>query len=517
MLPDTIVVRTLRLHEVDCPLTLEEDNYTVGVGEWPPCWLPESEGLRYSDEQKVTLADQHFRDSFKMRAVGADELMQSIYGLAGALNFGTPISFDPPRHKMLCARTLKCRDVPREELIRNFLKLDLKHGRLTTEEDRSIITGFVREYGPFIPFDAFMSKHIMDIGDMIDQWASMDMQPQLVMITSEGKERANEPVFAPYRRIEADHMMEPRHFHGKFLMFFEAFAIWHEVAAKIDASIRDGHADHAATDALRHMRAACMQAGQTEMAGGKVVRLERTQVAMPGTEGAAALVESLEERIKLLDEKYRYSKAEAVLAECKDIDRKIERAEKWSKGELERTPPTRKKRAVKPFAFSGEEEELVRRTMEMLANKTSGKTDDLTRRDLQKVRETLGGMIRDDIRLTETEREAEDALIRRQSAEREATRLKTIRAAVEEALTIIALEDPMQELRTKYELRAEVLFRHFIEQQDSWHIENDLHLTEKQHRSRREAAMRRFMDICPLELLPVSPTKKKPGRPKRAN
>jgi len=86
-------------------------------GEWPPCWIPEGSDRQYSDEQMVTLADAHFRNCLNMRFVGADEVMQSIYGVASASNFGKPISFDLSRYKMLCASQPKYRDVPREELI----------------------------------------------------------------------------------------------------------------------------------------------------------------------------------------------------------------------------------------------------------------------------------------------------------------------------------------------------------------------------------------------------------------
>jgi len=36
--------------------------------------------------------------------------------------------------------------------------------------------GFVREHGLFVHFNSFTPKHFMNIGDMIDQWASMEMQ-----------------------------------------------------------------------------------------------------------------------------------------------------------------------------------------------------------------------------------------------------------------------------------------------------------------------------------------------------
>lgn len=490
---DTIRVTVLELQEVDCPLVLDMDDFDVDHGEWPPCWLPPSE-FPYTDEQKVTLTDQHYRNAYMLRSTSAWDLMESLYGTA-ALNLGTPISFDPERGKMLCAKFPKYRDVDVHKMVQDFLNLDLSHEPTTNDRDRALIIDFVQWYSPFVPFDSFAGGHLMTVDDMMDRWAQPDMERQYVITKVKGDEWKSQSVFAPYRNLVEDET-KSRIFHGRFLMFFEAFALWHEAARIVHRQLESGAADKLATDLLGAMRKACTEVDQKKTRGGKVSQITLAEKAKNGADGAAALVRHFDEQLRMLNREYVGQKVRDVLKEYRNIDRKITDAERKAKGEYNPVQPRRPS-----YGADLDDKDVLNVLKKVDAAFDMGlNIPGLSKRKIQQVRNAIREKADTDVRLSGVEQEADARLTDRDEWEHEVKRLTEIREEVGYTLQV---------MRERYPQECVILELRFIEEVPygfSEHMSEQLkkrsvYLGETAYKDAHAKAIERFSDLCNLAAL----------------
>ncbi|MHB1682835.1 MAG: hypothetical protein ACYCYO_08425 [Bacilli bacterium] len=455
------------------------------------------------------------------------QLAREKYGdgrhFADALVCGFPFSFDPVRQKLLCfrepddrARIFAKSQKPIGEAVQAFLSLKLKYGPLTDDEDRQIIIEFVKEHGAFIPFQSVQDSPFggvyVTIADIKKAWAdargwkwlnvgAKTGNREWAALTTDELSAGCKIIAAPYRQMRAQEgdsfplIATPLYKTARFVSFFEAFAIWHEVAVKINDAIHsprdpdDAHADDAVADALKTMRVACMQADQESVTGGKVVRFERTQTAKQGAEGAAALVDHLEREIALLDLNYRESLARAAMAECRGIDHKIMREKERAAGAGSPEVLTRKGYAEDvPFVerLTDEQKRLWEAAIASMGIRPE------TRRDMDKIKKIFGPTSQETIRTDDTQRHAYADLRKRERAEKEVVRLEAIRSEVRGTLDVMKQDDPRA---------AQLLELVYVEGVTETPAQSRMGLTEKSYRTLRTQAMAKFCKLCALETL----------------
>jgi|GEM_PF-4909564 len=543
---DTICIATVQATEVPFPVIIK-NKLTDSLSADRP--VPRmDDAYCYTHDQRSALDQSGFSDSGKLQNVWVAILQEALYPSPNGTARLHPFSFDPVRKMMLCMTIAEPRPVATRKAIDAFLTLRLSHESLTTDDDRRAILDFVAEYGPFVPFDCLGDWS--PIGSLSEAWHSLkiektvwsqpdpafdlafiELQKELSHLgakwVSWRQETSPPPAMRfdvlPYRTVDSMGHTVPelilgfpnhtqRHRGGQFLHFFEYFACWHEVAVKIDNSICRKRADDAVADALKNMRGACMQADQKPITGGKVVRLERTQTAKRGADGAAALVDYMERRIALLDPDYRDAKSKAVLAEFGDnIDRKIEQAKRRVGGAqtFETKPRKRRIADAKPLDLTPEERELADAFSRMLLSKVSS-TDSPTRRKIDEFREWIGIQTRYELRGSGVEKDVQANEVYRERWQNELARLEAIKEAVSKAL---------EELKAENEDWYKILFQEDVKRDKQSAVMRSLGISSPDtYNKKRNAAIARFAELCPLHTLDPDPQfiKSKPG-PKSAN
>lgn len=511
-----ITVTPWMLTEIPFEVEFRHDRDNKGWLDYPRMLIGEYE----EEVRKWGLEEVLYKEYQRMRwedpflASEREELNRIQYHKPVA-HIGYPVSLDPIRNMMILGYPLGPKELDEEgvkKAIADFLNLALHEQGLSSESERSSLYAFAREYGLWVPFEPLSHDSKIDaelrMGAIQDEWQKLYDKFNLYFLDTPQAElegpmpdALTSSVYAPYR----DHQeLERSQYSGKWLWWPELMKVWHEAASKINVELQHEIADEAVVTLLGVLRSSCTISSQKSRRGGRLTQIEKVVQPLMGADATVVLIAHFDEKIIELDEEYQWAMAQAVLNEYREIDKKIAIAEKQARGEGNPVQP----RIRKSRTFEISQNQLDALSNASRALKTI-QVKGIHRSTIEALREQLGMMTGERIRLDETEQNANARISWREEGEKERARLSDIKSAVEQAFSKMELTHP------EY---VEFLTLKFVQQKSDEQLGEmrpEFHLVKSKLYEVQSEALRIFAESCHLSSLTVTEKLKgKRGRKK---